>query len=282
MMKLASSNNIRIKHYYENSCLTEDAFSENISLDNRKPKTNCNMKRLSFVLSQAAFSMFAVVCSVSAQELPPDQAQRLKEIEEMEQKFGFGNLQNDPRIRQMNDERRQPIETAPTTGGRVNGYILDENGNPIQYRDVKACERDIVGRAVMEWSAGGDGFFDLLKISDINNKISFEADGYETQTLPFDRGTYQIRLKPAACKLKPGDVISGRVSVGNWGNPGGVLVEEIDSDGKVVASTKTENGQFKLTIVKPGNTLKVSLNGYTTFTAPIEISNYVLGQQKIQ
>ena len=240
------------------------------------------MKRLSFVLSCAVFGMFAVVCSVSAQELPADQAQRLKEIEEMEQKFGFGNLQNDPRIRQMNDERRQPIETAPTTGGRVNGFILDENGNPIQYREVKACERDIVGRAVMEWSAGGDGFFDLLKISDINNKISFEAEGYETQTLPFDRGTYHIRLKPAACKLKPGDVISGRVSVGNWGNPGGVLVEEIDSDGKVVASTKTENGQFKLTIVKPGNTLKVSLNGYTTFTAPIEISNYVLGLQKIQ
>ena len=240
------------------------------------------MKRLSFVLSQAVFSLFAVVCSVSAQELPPDQAQRLKEIEEMNRMIGLESLQNDPRIIQMNNERRQPIETAPTTGGRVNGYILDEDGNPIQYRDVKACERDVVGRAVMEWYAGGDGFFDLLKISDINNKISFEADGYETQTLPFDRGTYQIRLKPAACKLKPGDVISGRVSVGNWGNPGGVLVEEIDSDGKVVASTKTENGQFKLTIVKPGNTLKVSLNGYTTFTAPIEISNYVLGLQKVQ
>ena len=240
------------------------------------------MKRISFVLSQAVFSMFAVVCTLSAQELPPDQAQRLKEIEEMEQRFGFGNLQNDPRIKQMNDERRQPIETAPTTGGRVNGYILDENGNPIQYREVKACERDAVGRAIMEWHAGADGFFDLLKISDINNRISFDAEGYETQTLPFDRGTYQIRLKPAACKLKPGDVISGRVSLGNWGNPGGVLVEEIDKNGKVVASTKTENGQFKLTIVKPGNTLKVSLNGYTTFTAPIEISNYVVGLQKVQ
>ena len=89
------------------------------------------MNRLSFVLSQAVFSMFAVVSSLSAQELPPEQAQRLKEIEEMEQKFGLGNLQNDPRIRQMNDERRQPIENAPTTGGRVNGYILDEDGNPI-------------------------------------------------------------------------------------------------------------------------------------------------------
>lgn len=182
------------------------------------------MNRLSFVLSQAVFSMFTVVCSVSAQELPPDQAQRLKEIEEMEQKFGLGNLQNDPRIRQMNDERRQPIENAPTTGGRVNGYILDEDGNPIQYREVKACERDIVGRAIMEWHAGGDGFFDMMRISDINNRISFNAEGYETQTLPFDRGTYQIRLKRAACTLKPGDVISGRVSLGNWGNPGGVLV----------------------------------------------------------
>lgn len=237
------------------------------------------MKRLFFVFS---ISMFAVVCAASAQELDPEQAKRLEEIEQMNLKFGLNDLQNDPRIKQMNNERRQPIEAVPTTGGRVNGFILDIDGNPIQYRDVKACERDIVGRAVMEWYAGGDGFFDLLKISDINNKISFEADGYETQTLPFDRGTYQIRLKPAACTLKPGDVISGRVSLGNWGNPGGVLVEEIDKDGNVVASTKTENGQFKLTIVKPGNTLKVSLNGYTTFTAPIEISNYVLGLQKIQ
>ena len=139
----------------------------------------------------------------------------------------------------------------------MNGYILDENGNPIKYRDVKACERDIVGRAIMEWHTEGDGFF-TMRVDDINNKISFDAEGYETQTLPFDRGTYQIRLKPAACTLKPGDVVSGRVSVGNWGNAGGVLVEEIDSDGKVVASTKTENGQFKLTIVKPGNTLKIS------------------------
>ena len=239
------------------------------------------MKRITFVLSCAVFSMFAVMCSVSAQELDPEQAQRLKEIEEMEQKFGLGNLQNDPRIKQMNDERRQPIETAPTAGGIVNGYILDENGNPIKYRDVKACERDIVGRAIMEWHTEGDGFF-TMRVDDINNKISFDAEGYETQTLPFDRGTYQIRLKPAACTLKPGDVVSGRVSVGNWGNAGGVLVEEIDSDGKVVASTKTENGQFKLTIVKPGNTLKISLNGYTTFTAPIEISNYVVGLKKIQ
>lgn len=240
------------------------------------------MNRLSFVLSCAAFSLFAVVCSVSAQELPPDQAQRLKEIEETNRMIGIESLQNDPRIRQMNEERRKPIETVPTTGGRVNGFILDEAGNPIQYRDVKACERDVVGRAVMEWYAGGDGSFDMIKISDVNNKISFEAEGYERQTLPFDRGTYQIRLKPAARTLKPGDVISGRVSLGNWGNPGGVPVEEIDSDGNVVASTKTENGQFKLTIVKPGNTLKVSLNGYTTFTAPIEISNYVIGLQKIQ
>lgn len=240
------------------------------------------MNRLFLFFSSAVFSMFAAVCSTSAQELDPEQAKRLEEIEQMNLKFGLNNLQNDPRIKQMNEERRQPIETAPTTGGRVNGFILDIDGNPIQYRDVKACERDLVGRAVMEWYAGGDGFFDLIRISDINNHISFEAEGYETQTMPFDRGTYQIRLKPAACTLKPGDVISGRVSLGNWGNPGGVLVEEIDQNGKVVASTKTENGQFKLTIVKPGNTLKVSLNGYTTFTAPIEISNYVLGLQKIQ
>ena len=240
------------------------------------------MKKLFLVLSSAVLSMFAVVCSTSAQELDPDQAKILEQMEQMNLQFGLNNLQNDPRIKQMNEERRQPIEAVPTTGSRVNGFILDMDGNPIQYRDVKACERDIVGRAVMEWYAGGDGFFDLLKISDINNHISFEAEGYETQTLPFDRGTYQIRLKPAACTLKPGDVISGRVSLGNWGNPGGVPVEEIDQDGKVVASTKTENGQFKLTIVKPGNTLKVSLNGYTTFNAPIEISNYAIGLQKIQ
>jgi hypothetical protein len=122
----------------------------------------------------------------------------------------------------------------------------------------------------------------MLQVTDTNNKISFEAEGYETQTLPFDRGTYQIRLKPAACTLKPGDVISGRVILGNWANAGGISVQEIDADGKVVAGTKTENGEFKLTIVKPGNTLRVSMEGYNTFSTPIDISKYTLGLEKIK
>ncbi len=234
------------------------------------------MNRKLFVLSLTAICLS--LTSLDAQDLNPDQGNFVEQIERLSSQAG--GLQN--LIKQMNEDRRKPIDEAPVKGGRVNGFILDSEGNPIKFRDVKACERDIVGRAVMEWYASDDGFFDMLQVRDTNNKISFEAEGYETQTLPFDRGTYQIRLKKAACTLKPGDVITGRVLLGNWTNAGGISVDEIDADGKVVAGTKTVNGEFKLTIVKPGNTLRVSMDGYNTFSTPIEISNYNLGLEKIK
>lgn len=174
-------------------------------------------------------------------------------------------------------EMHKPIESAPVNGGRVNGHVLDIDGKPIKYRAIRACERDNNGNLIREWSASGDdGFFDIQRIEDIGHRLSFEAEGFETQTFPFDRGTYEVRLKPVAVTLKSGDVVSGWVTLDHWANPGGVLVEEIDRNGKVVGSTYTDQGQFSLTIVKPGNTLKVSTKGFTTFSVPLEISNYII------
>jgi len=62
---------------------------------------------------------------------------------------------------------------------------------------VKVCERDFVGRGVTITNADSkDGFFMLVGIKSTENCLIFEAEGYETQKLPIDRSTYEVRLKP--------------------------------------------------------------------------------------
>ena len=104
--------------------------------------------------------------------------------------------QLDSMRRKSIEEMRKPIASAPKAGGRVNGHVLDVDGNPVR-REVKICERDIVDRAVTIGGAGlEDGFFNLSGIKNPDNYLSFEAEGYETMRCPIDRGTYEIRLKP--------------------------------------------------------------------------------------
>ena len=214
-------------------------------------------------------------------------------IERINELSKMSSEQLDSLLKKMQEDLRNPIASAPKAGGRINGHVLDMDGNPIRYRSVNICERDIVGRAVTTGGSGQeDGFFMLMGIKSPDNYLTFGAEGYETQTLPIDRGTYEIRLKPVPVALKPGDVIKGSVTC--WqkdelGGPGrggyastGAVVAEVDDNGNTVSSTVIEDRTFSLKITRPGNTLVVSKDGYTTFTAPIEITSYVIGLDKIE
>ena len=62
--------------------------------------------------------------------------------------------------------------------------------------------------------------------------------------------------------VRSGDPISGCVYVDHWGTQG-CVVEEIDSKGKVVNSTITdERGLFRLVISDPDNSIRISYNRY--------------------
>ena len=211
-------------------------------------------------------------------------------IERINELSKMSSEQLDSLYNKMIEDLHKPIESAPKAGGRINGHVLDIDGNPIRYRSVNICERDIVGRAVTTGSAEKEnGFFMLIDVKNPENYLTFGAEGYETQTLPIDRGTYEIRLKPVPVSLKPGDVIKGSVTC--WQKEGkftagyastGAVVAEVDDNGNTVSSTVIEDRTFSLKITRPGNTLVVSKEGYTTFKAPIEIMNYVIGLDKIE
>lgn len=248
-----------------------------------------------FLSLTSVFLMFGL--SVSAQQTGDAekdsadlQARLDATFERINELSKMSSEQLDSLLKKMQEDLRKPIASAPKVGGRINGHVLDVNGNPIRYRSVNICERDIVGRAVTTGSADQeDGFFILMDIKSPENYLTFGAEGYETQTFPIDRGTYEIRLKPVPIALKPGDEVKGSVTC--WQKDGkftagyastGAVVAEVDDNGNTVSSTVIEDRTFSLKISRPGNTLVVSKDGYTTFTAPIEITNYVIGLDKIE
>ena len=117
--------------------------------------------------------------------------ERINELSQMSRE------QLDSLVRKNIEDMHKPIESAPKAGGRVNGHVLDADGNPIANKEVRICERDFVDRAVTITNADQkDGFFMLIGIKSTDNYLSFEADGYEKQSFPIDRGTYEVRLKP--------------------------------------------------------------------------------------
>ncbi|MCQ2072349.1 MAG: M56 family metallopeptidase [Bacteroidaceae bacterium] len=191
---------------------------------------------------------------------------------------------------QMQKSMREPIMDSPKAGSTVNGHVLDIDGNLIRNRDIKVCERDLVGRAVTMGSASGDdGFFSLFSIRSPENHLAIEAEGYESQNLPLDRGTFEVRLKPAPVTLKPGDVVRGSVTCSQKTGPFtalhtaiGAKVEEVDRNGGVVASVLTDENGFSLTIVNPRDRLVISTDGYTPVSTSIEIRNYSFTLHKIQ
>ena len=248
-----------------------------------------------FLSLTSVFLMFGL--SVSAQQTGDAekdsadlQARLDATFERINELSKMSSEQLDSLLKKMQEDLRKPIASAPKVGGRINGHVLDVNGNPIRYRSVNICERDIVGRAVTIGSADQeDGFFILMDIKSPENYLTFGGEGYETQTFPIDRGTYEIRLKPVPIALKPGDEIKGSVTC--WQKDGkftagyastGAVVAEVDDNGNTVSSTVIEDRTFSLKISRPGNTLVVSKDGYTTFRAPIEITNYVIGLDKIE
>lgn len=190
---------------------------------------------------------------------------------------------------QMQKSMREPITVSPMAGGVVNGHVLDIDGNPIRNRDIKVCERDLVDRAVTMGSASGDDGFFRLNIKSPENHLAIEAEGYESQNFPLDHGTFEVRLKPAPVTLKPGDVVRGSVTCSQKTGPFtalhtaiGAKVEEVDRNGKVVASVLTDENGFSLTIVNPRDRLVISTDGYTPVSTSIEIRNYSFTLHKIQ
>ena len=102
-------------------------------------------------------------------------------------------------------------------------------------------------------------------------------------TSPFKtrNGNTVLMVQNAAVPVMgKGNVRSNRISfilcpVANSPPPGfGVLVQELDANGKEVARTYTDQGMFSFNVVKPGNTIKVSTSGFEPFTAPIDIPYY--------
>ena len=196
----------------------------------------------------------------------------------------------DSLLRQKADERK-PKTDSPVAGGSVNGHVLDTDGNPIEHRTIKVCERDLVERAVtIGLASANDGYFNLLNIKSPENHLTIEAEGYESQTLSFDRKTHEVRMKLVPSTLKSGDVIKGSVTC--WQSAGGnfraghtaigAKIDEVDGNGQIVASTLTDEDGFSLTVVNPGDRLVVSIEGYSTVSTPIEIRNYEFNLDKIQ
>lgn len=196
----------------------------------------------------------------------------------------------DSLLKQRQADERLPKSGRPVAGGSVNGHVLDIDGNPIKFRAIRVYERDLVERAVTMGSASADdGFFSLRSIKSPDNHLTFEAEGYEPQSFSLDRGTFEVRLKPAPVTLKPGDIVRGSVTCSQKAGSFtalhtaiGAKVEELDRNGNVVASTLTDEDGFSLTVVNPGDRLAVSIDGYSTVSTTIEIRNYQFNLNKIQ
>ena len=157
------------------------------------------MRKIILVLASILMS---VSISVSAQQTDAakdsaDLQARLDETLEFVNKLSqMSSEQLDSMAKKMVEDLHKPIASAPKAGGRINGHVLDIDGNVIKGK-VKVCERDIVDRAVTIYNADfDDGFFMLVGIKSTENYLTFEAEGYETQKLPIDRSTYEVRLKP--------------------------------------------------------------------------------------
>lgn len=154
-----------------------------------------------FLSLTSVFLMFGL--SVSAQQTgdaekdSADLQARINSTLEMVSELSkLSSEQLDSLYRKTLEDLHKPIESAPKAGGRINGHVLDVDGNVIKGK-ARVCERDIVDRAVTIYNCDfNDGFFILFGIKSTDNYLTFEADGYETQRLPIDRSTYEIRLKP--------------------------------------------------------------------------------------
>ena len=117
-------------------------------------------------------------------------------IEMVRELSKLSSEQLDSMARKLREDLHKPIASAPKAGARINGHVLDVDGNCIG-NVVKVCELDFVGRGVTITNADSkDGFFMLVGIKSTENCLTFEAEGYETQKLPIDRSTYEVRLKP--------------------------------------------------------------------------------------
>ena len=158
-------------------------------------------KNILFLSLTSVFLMFGL--SVSAQQTgdaekdSADLQARLDEtFERINELSKLSSEQLDSLYRKTLEDLHKPIESAPKAGGRINGHVLDIDGNPIA-KEVRICERDFVDRGVTITNADQkDGFFMLIDIKSLENCLTFSAEGYETQRLPIDRSTYEVRLKP--------------------------------------------------------------------------------------
>lgn len=164
---------------------------------------NCFMrKNLLFLFLTSVLLMFGL--SVSAQQTGDAekdsadlQARLDATFERINELSKLSTEQLDSLVRKNLEDMHKPIESAPKAGGRINGHVLDADGNPIANKEVKICERDFVDRAVTITNADQkDGFFMLIGIKSTDNYLTFEADGYEKQSFTIDRGSYEVRLKP--------------------------------------------------------------------------------------
>lgn len=158
-------------------------------------------KNILFLSLTSVFLMFGL--SLSAQQTGDaekdsvDLQARINSTLEMVSELSkLSSEQLDSLYRKTLEDLHKPIESVPKAGGRINGHVLDVDGNVIKGK-ARVCERDIVDRAVTIYNCDfNDGFFILFGIKSTDNYLTFEADGYETQRLPIDRSTYEIRLKP--------------------------------------------------------------------------------------
>ena len=153
------------------------------------------------------YLLFAVVSMLASFPVNAQQTDAAKDNAELQAKLDstlervsklsqLSSEQLDSLYRKNLEEAHKPIALAPKAGGRINGHVLDIDGNVIKGK-VKVCERDIVDRAVTICNAGfDDGFFMLIGIRSTENYLTIEAEGYETQRLLIDRSTYEVRLKP--------------------------------------------------------------------------------------
>ncbi len=158
-------------------------------------------KNILFLLITSAFLMLGL--SVKAQQVgtaekdSADLQARINSTLEMVSELSkLSSEQLDSLYRKTLEDLHKPIESAPQAGGRINGHVLDVDGNVIKGK-ARVCERDIVDRAVTIYNCDfNDGFFILFGIKSTDNYLTFEADGYETQKSPIDRSNYEVRLKP--------------------------------------------------------------------------------------
>lgn len=153
------------------------------------------------------YLLFAVVSMLASFPVNAQQTDAAKDNAELQAKLDstlervsklsqLSSEQLDSLARKMVADLHNPIASAPKAGGRINGHVLDIDGNVIKGK-VKVCERDIVDRAVNIYYADyDDGFFMLIGIRSTENYLTIEAEGYETQRLLIDRSTYEVRLKP--------------------------------------------------------------------------------------